>query len=167
MLPATPVRRWVVALGFATVTIALVVAALLSADRAYRQHQADGRGREAVEASSAIAPQLLHYDFNQIDADLHQVDAVSTGDFQQQNRVAAPIIKEAVVGQKVVTSAIVTGAAALDVADSVKILVFLTQTTTGLQVPAPRVDAGSAVVTMRQVEGRWVVAGFERIPGQI
>lgn len=121
----------------------------------------DQASQDAMAAVVSLTPKLLDYDYRTIDADIARAQSVTTGDYWSQNPLAQTL-KPAVTEQQASTRTVVRAAGVTDAQpDRVVVLVFLTQTTTGKGLPAPRVDSRVARVTAQLVAGRWLLAGFE------
>jgi Mce-associated membrane protein len=110
-----------------------------------------------------LTPQLLDYDYQTIKTDIARAQSVTTGDYWSQNSLAQTLTP-AVVQQQASTKTVVESAGVADAQpDRVVVLVFLTQTTTGKTLQAPRVDSRVARVTADLVNGRWLISEFDPI----
>jgi Mce-associated membrane protein len=151
-----PILTVLVALGCAagTTVLALTTADTLHAERA---------GPEATAAVLDLTPKLLNYDYRTIDADLARAQSVTTGDYWAQNGLADSL-KPVVVAEGASTQTVVQAAGVAEAEpDRVVVVVFLNQTTSGNNLPAPRVDSRVARVTAARVDGTWLLAGFEPV----
>ncbi|HWC80467.1 MAG TPA: hypothetical protein VG756_10935 [Pseudonocardiaceae bacterium] len=125
--------------------------------------RADDAGPAAMAAVVKLTPQLLDYDYQTIKTDIARAQSVTTGDYWAQNSLAQTLTP-AVVQQQASTKTVVESAGVADAQpDRVVVLVFLTQTTTGKTLQAPRVDSRVARVTADLVNGRWLIGEFDPI----
>lgn len=134
--------------------------ALLSLSTVDSVRTDDARG-PSMAAVQSLTPKLLDYGYQTIDKDIARAQSVTTGDYWAQNALAQTL-KPAVVEEQATTTTVVKAAGVAEAQpDRVVVLVFLTQTTTGKGLTAPRVDSRIARVTAQRVNGRWLLAGFE------
>lgn len=158
-----PIGRLRVLLTAVTAVLALGSAAgvtvlTLSTVDTMRAEQA---GQQATSAVLDLTPKLLNFDYRTIDADIARAQSVTTGEYWVQNGLA-DTLKPVVVAQEASTQTVVQAAGVADAQpDRVVVLVFLNQTTSGNNLPAPRVDSRVARVTAARADGTWLLAGFE------
>jgi Mce-associated membrane protein len=123
--------------------------------------RAEQAGQEATSAVLDLTPKLLNFDYRTIDDDIARAESVTTGDYWAQNGLAGTL-KPVVIAEEASTRTVVQAAGVAEAQpDRVVVLVFLNQTTSGKNLPAPRVDSRVARVTAAHVEGKWLLAGFE------
>ena len=116
----------------------------------------------ASAAAKTEIPQILSYNYKTLSADLARASADTTGQFSGQFGVlASQLIGPNAAKQQTVTKATVPVAAAMDSSgDEVTVLVFVDQSTTSKQQPKAQKNASQLRVTMRKVNGRWLIEQF-------
>ena len=125
--------------------------------------RASAAADEAGAAAGGLVTRLLSYDAATIEADATAARAVATGPFRDEySRLLTDRIIPAAREQQAHSTAEATRHAVVASSpNQVVVLVFLNQTTTGNHLPAPRVDAGSARVTLDRTDDGWQVSGME------
>jgi Mce-associated membrane protein len=125
--------------------------------------QTDPRvARDAVTAASDGTVALLSYSADTLDEDLAAARTHLAGDFlayydqfTQQN--VTPAVKQ----KSLKTTAHVAGAAVSELhPDSAVVLVFVDQSTTTKDAPEPSMAASSVLVSVAQVDGKWLITKF-------
>jgi Mce-associated membrane protein len=118
---------------------------------------------DAVAAAKVGVPHLASYSYKTFDADVRTTDKYLTpayrkqyDDFQQKAVRATALKYHAQVTAEVTYA----GVAPHDASTGrVQLLVFLNQTTTSTRIPAPRLSQSRLHVDMRNVGGKWLIAG--------
>ncbi len=133
-------------------------------------HRADTRsatveaGTAAVKSARVRIPLMLSYDYRTLDADLTVATGNATGSFESEyrkllNDVVAPRAaqKKVVTTTRVVDASVVSGSAS-----NVKVLVFLSQSSTAGSKKA-EVSGSRVVVTMVHTDKGWFVGGLKPV----
>jgi Mce-associated membrane protein len=115
-----------------------------------------------VTAASDGTVALLSYSADTLDEDLAAARTHLAGDFlayydqfTQQN--VTPAVKQ----KSLKTTAHVVGAAVSELhPDSAVVLVFVDQSTTTKDAPEPSMAASSVLVSVAQVDGKWLITKF-------
>jgi hypothetical protein len=168
--PAVATRRrpsWLVAGS------ALVLATTALGTSLVLWHAAEDRrtlaGNQAAAASSAraIVEKMLGYDYKNFDRHTTEVSALLTGSFKQEFvHAATEVVKPLAVKNQAVVLAKASEVSVMSTPDldghvSVKILAFVDQTTTSAKLERPQIDQNRVILTMSQVDGRWLVSKVE------
>ncbi|WP_145984208.1 MULTISPECIES: hypothetical protein [unclassified Pseudonocardia] len=127
-----------------------------------REGQADDREAVLGAATSQIQT-LLSYDGTNLDAAATSVDDTTTGVFRDDyKRLFNESVRPNAERLRARTIARVVGAGWLGSSGSdADVLVFVNQSTTTND--GERVDTVQAKVTMREVDGRWLIAGLDQV----
>ncbi len=150
------------------VLAALVV--LLVVGDVFVWHRADNRSA-TVDASTAAAksarvrvPLMLSYDYQTLDADLAVAAGNATGSFRTDYRkLLTDVVAPRATQKKVVTTTRVVDAAVVNGTKSrVKVLVFLSQSSTAGS-NKPQVSGSRVVVTMVHTDKGWFVGGLKPV----
>jgi len=118
----------------------------------------------ASSAASAIVEKLLGYDYRTFDRHTHEVSALLTGRFRNEFvQAATTVVKPLAVQNQAVVMAKVSKASVMSTPDQadVKILLFVDQRTTSAKLERPQIDQNRVILTMSQVDGRWLVSKIE------
>jgi Mce-associated membrane protein len=128
------------------------------------QHVEDARG-EALTAARTSVPKLLSYHAASVDQDLAAAQKLLTGSFRDEfGDLAQQLIAPAAHRRHITTSASVRTAGVVDgTADEVKALLFVSQSTTSDRSATTKVDGSRLEVTMRRVDGRWLIAAMDPV----
>jgi Mce-associated membrane protein len=118
----------------------------------------------ATAAASTIIEKLLGYDYRSFDRHTSEVSALLTGRFRNEFvQAATTVVKPLAVQNQALVQAKVSKASVMSTpaqAD-VKILLFVDQRTTSAKLGRPQVDQNRVILTMSQVDGRWLVSRVE------
>lgn len=146
----------VLALSLLTVLVALT--AYLGWD--VRQSARTDTARTAGLAASRDAARLLFsYDYNTLDRDFERGLAVTTGTFREEyQRTTREVVRPVAVQYNAVVKADVVEAAVVSASPNrVVTLTFVNQTTTSTRVQGPKIDQSRVRMSLRRVEGTWLV----------
>jgi Mce-associated membrane protein len=136
-------------------------------------HAADNRrtlaGNQAFAASSArvIVEKMLGYDYKSFDRHTSEVSALLAGSFKQEFvHAATDVVKPLAVKNQAVVLANASEVSVMSSPDlvgqdKVKILAFVDQTTTSAKLERPQIDQNRVILTMSNVDGRWLVSKVE------
>jgi Mce-associated membrane protein len=131
-----------------------------------RHTLASGQTAASSAARSGIE-KLLAYDYRTFDRHTNEVSALLTGRFriefvQATTRVVKPLaVKNQAVVRATVSKASVMSTPGTPDPANVKILLFVDQHTTSAKLDRPQVDQNRVILTMSQVDGRWLVSKIE------
>jgi Mce-associated membrane protein len=176
--PARPSRRaviegwihWCVAAWRPILLTALVFGALVLVGSMYSyQYRPDQRvgdvaAQQAIRAASDGTVAMLSYAPASMDHDFAAAKSHLTGELLDYytkftEQIVAPAAKE----KQIATSAKVVRAAVSEMhRDQVVVLVFVNQITVSKDKPQPTVIDSSALVTMVNINGSWLIAKFDR-----
>ena len=166
---AAPKRRpsWMVAgLALLLATAALVTSLVLWQAAEDRRTLASNQAA-AASAAGAIVEKMLGYDYRSFDQHTTEVSALLTGSFKNEFVRAATItVKPLAVQNQAVVLAKASEVSVMSTPDldghvSVKILAFVDQSTTSAKLGRPQIDQNRVILTMSQVDGRWLVSKVE------
>lgn len=148
---------------------ALVTSSVLWRGAENQRTQASN-GSAAASSARAIVEKMLGYDYKSFDQHTTEVSALLTGSFKKEFvRAATDVVKPLAVQNQAVILAkagavSVMSAPGQDGQDgqgSVRILAFVDQTTTSAKLTRPQIDQNRVILTMSQVDGRWLVSKVE------
>jgi len=153
-------------LGTWTALLLLVVigVGLLGWQR-HLHNQAEEARQQATEAATAAVPDVLSYNYRTIDDDLARAKTHLTGDFARQfGQLTSQIVAPQAVQGQITTRAEIAATSVVE-ADRNRVveLLFVNQTTQGLNLPQPRVDGSRLVLTMEKVNNQWLIQNLEPI----
>ncbi|HEX7536986.1 MAG TPA: hypothetical protein VF391_08275 [Dermatophilaceae bacterium] len=155
---------WMVAgLALLLATGALVTSLVIWRAAEDRQTQASAQAA-AASAGKAITEKMLGYDYKTFDQHTTEVSGLLTGSFRNEFvRAASTVVKPLAVGNQAVVVAQVSKVSVMSPRDQadVKILVFVDQRTTSAKLKRPQIDQNRVMLTMSQVDGRWLVSRVE------
>lgn len=141
----------------------LVAAAGLLAWRSWTAAQDERAGRQAVEVAEQALPDVLSYDYADLDDDIAQARGRLTDAFAAEyDELAAKTIRPTAEQYRAVVSAEVL-ASSLESADrdEASVLLFANQTTVTTELPAPRVDQSRVRMRLELTSSGWKVAAIE------
>lgn len=121
--------------------------------------------KAATQAASSGTVKMLSYSPDTLDHDFDAASAMLTGDFltyyrQFTRQVVGPTARE----KRMTTTATVShsGVESLST-DAASILVFVNQTTTSADQPAPKTSASAVRVGLAKVNGTWLINRFDPV----
>ena len=118
----------------------------------------------ASSAASRDIEKLLGYDYKSFDQHTSEVSTLLTGPFRKEFvQAATTVVKPLAVQNRAVVQARVSKASVMSTRDKgdVKILLFVDQRTTSAKLQRPQIDQDRVMLTMSQVDGRWLVSRIE------
>ena len=142
---------------------ALVTSSVLWRGAENQRTQASN-GSAAASSARAIVEKMLGYDYRSFDQHTTEVSALLTGSFKNEFVQAATItVKPLAVQNQAVVLAKASEVSVMSTSDqaSVKILAFVDQSTTSAKLERPQIDQNRVILTMSQVDGRWLVSKIE------
>jgi Mce-associated membrane protein len=122
----------------------------------------DSAARAAVAAASDGTVAVLSYGPTTFDHDFAIATSHLTGDFLSYYEAFGRQVLEPAAKQKgVTTKAVVARAAIAEIhPDSAVVLAYTNQTTRTHDNPAPTLAASSVLVTLSNVDGKWLISAF-------
>jgi Mce-associated membrane protein len=153
----------VAALALLLATGALVTSLVIWRAAEDRHTQASSQAA-AASAGKTITEKLLGYSYKTFDQHTTEVSGLLTGSFRNEFvRAASTVVKPLAVGNQAVVVAQVSKVAVMSPRDQadVKLLVFVDQRTTSAKLKRPQIDQNRVMLTMSQVDGRWLVSKVE------
>lgn len=158
------------------VVVVLAAVALLvggGAATLYYQVQRAEAAEAARAAASAVAAQrakaILSYDYRTLQSDIAQAKASATGRLQQQyTQIASGVIAPRAKKQQMVNqSAVVASAVVAAEPERVVMLLFVNQATQSNQLKAPRIQHSEVRMTLKKVDGKWLVSGLQPLSTRV
>jgi Mce-associated membrane protein len=150
--------------------VLLVAAAALSARLYFHQYRPDqltssDAAQGAVRAASDGTVAILSYSPDTLDRDFSNAKQHLTGDFlSYYNQFTQQIVAPAAKQKGVKTSAAVVQSAVSELhPDSAVVLLFINQSTTSSDRPDPALAASSVLVTLKKVNGAWLISKFDPV----
>ena len=147
--------------------VAVVASVSLVATLFFTQYPPDpsidgAAAQSAMDAAATGAVAVLTYSSGNFDRDVSSARTHLTGDFLAQydqyiQTAVAPVAKQ----KAIKTSATVVRKAVSELQpDSAAVLVYINQTTTTADNPAPSSAASSVMVRLTKVDGKWLISSF-------
>ena len=155
--------RWRSIVATALVVIAVGITALLFFTL-YRPDQqvGDAAAHRAIQAASDGAVAVLSFAPDNLDRDFAKAKPYLTGDFLAYYTKFTEQIAAMAQQKHVTETAQVVRAAVSELhRDSAVVLVFINQTATSTEKPAPQTTASSARVTLTKVNGSWLISNLD------
>lgn len=148
---------------------ALVIATIAVAGGLYffqyrpAQRIDDTATHQAVQAASDGAVAVVSYSYDNLDRDIARAKSLSTGEFlAYYSKFSQDFVAPAAKKGHLIATAKVLRAAAIELhPDSAVVLVFMNQNTASKEKPEPLTTASSVVVTLRKVNGSWLIAKLD------
>ena len=133
----------------------------------YRTDQAVGSAAadKVLETAKEATVAVLSYSPESLDQDLDAAKSQLTGDFlTYYTQFTDQVVRPAVKTKQVSTTANVVQAAVSEMhPDEAKVLMFVNQTTTSSDRTEPSMTASSVVVTMKKIDGKWLISAFDPV----
>ena len=150
-------RRWVV-------TAALAAALAGGGWVAVQHYQVHLAGAEALDAAKAYALRLTNIDAANIDQNLADIAAGSTGDFHGQHLRSGDRMRQLLIDHKAsahgqVTEAVVKSATR----DEAVVVLLVNQAVRNADSADPVLDRSRVRMTMDRIDGRWLASRVELI----
>jgi len=125
----------------------------------------DAAAHRVTQVASDGAVDLLSYSYASLDRDFAKARSHLTGDFlayytRFSEGLVAPAAQQ---GQLTATTKVIRAAVSELHPDSAVVLVFVDQTTASKQKPQPVKADSSVLVTLKKVNGSWLIAKFDPV----
>jgi len=138
--------------------VALVAAAVLGWQMK-NAHDVDAASEAGLAAAREYAVTLTSVDSNDLDADFAGVLDGSTGQFKDMYTRSSGQLRQLLVDNNATGEGTVLDAAVKSATETkVEVLLFVDQTVTNSASPDPRVDRSRVIMTMEEVDGRWLAS---------
>ncbi|HEX4189451.1 MAG TPA: hypothetical protein VHZ06_00540 [Marmoricola sp.] len=149
----------------AIVALALGVACVVLQVRKPGSDGLDATRASALSSAKTRVPEMLTYTYKTIDTDIARATAQVTGPFKDQySTLLSTRVKPGAVSGKVSTKATAVEAGVMSASKTkVDVLVFLDLTTTSGTTSTPQVNGSRVRVTMKKVNGTWLVSALEPV----
>ncbi|TCN49009.1 Mce-associated membrane protein [Rhodococcus sp. SMB37] len=149
------------AVAIAVIVLLAVVAGVFGF-RWWQAEQTDSLRTEAVDAAREYATTLGTYDYRSFDDSLAAVTAASTEEFSAKYSGVAGDLRGLVENGQGSSVATVShaGLETLD-GETATVLVFLDQDVKNVVVPEGRTDATRFLITLKRIDGRWMLDGAD------
>jgi Mce-associated membrane protein len=152
------------------IAVALIASAGVAAGLYFGQYRQDqetnaAAANVALDSAKNGTVALLSYSPESLDKDFANAKSNLTGDFlsyytQFTEQIVTPAAKE----KQVKTSASVVRAAVAEIhPDSAIVLLFINQVTTSKENPDGAFAASSVKVTLKKIDGRWLISAFDPV----
>jgi Mce-associated membrane protein len=160
------VARWrsIVATVFVAAAVAVAVTLYFVMYRPDRQID-EASAHQAVQAASDGAVDVLSYSYTALDHDFAKAKSHLTGDFlayysKFTEQIVGPTAQQ---GQLTTSTKVIRAALSELHPDSAVVLVFVDQTTASQQKPQPVKADSSVLVTLKKINGSWLIANFDPV----
>jgi Mce-associated membrane protein len=118
----------------------------------------------AASAGRAITEKMLGYSYQSFDQHTAEVSTLLTGTFRNEFvKAATTVVKPLAVENQAVVVAKVSEVSVMSPGEQgdVRILAFVDQQTTSAKLKRAQVDQNRVILTMSEVDGRWLVSRVE------
>jgi len=118
----------------------------------------------AASAGRAITEKMLGYSYKTFDQHTAEVSTLLTGSFRSEFvKAATTVVKPLAVENQAVVVAKVSKVSVMSPGDhsDVRILAFVDQQTTSTKLKRAQIDQNRVILTMSEVDGRWLVSRVE------
>jgi Mce-associated membrane protein len=148
-----------------------ILAILLAAGAGWLQWQRmqqssvdDARTSAAIAATTGVTA-VLSYSYKSFNADAAKGEAALTGSFRgEYTQLMAKEVASVAKQQQATTSAQVASSSVISATPStVKMLLFVDQTTTATSFSGPKLDGGRVVVTLNKTGGKWLISAIQPV----
>lgn len=147
------------------VAVALVLTSALSVVLGVQwleRRAVDNAARAALAAAQHYAVTLTSIDATRIDADFAAIDAGATGEFKKMYAESAQNLRPLLVEAQSVSRGQVTAASIRSASrDRVVVMLFVDAEVSNTTTAVPRIDRNRIIMTMHEVDGRWLAGTVE------
>lgn len=158
-----PVMWPVALLGGLAIVLAVT---LVLAGLAVARHKASERARvSAAKAAQQAAVAVLSADYRQLDANIKRAESWLTPSFRKDYlQLAQQAFGQLARDNHLLLTSTVVGYGVREASpDRVVVLLFVDQVSTTLNKPTPKLAQNRVRMTMRKVDGRWLVAKIDAL----
>lgn len=150
--------RWV-----AAVLVALaMVGAGFAGWKLYQRHERDVAAAQALAAAEKYVVTLTSIDSNDIDQNVADILAGSTGEFNAKYAQTSGQLRQLIIDNKTTARGKVVESAVKSVSpNKVKVLLMVDQSVSSLASPEVQIDRSRIKMTMEKIDGRWLVSKVE------
>lgn len=162
--PESPARRrrWVRSVSAAAalvVVLASVGAAVFFGWQYQRQRAVNASGQAALDVARSYAVTLTSIDPGKIDQNFAAVIDGATGEFRDMYLKSSAHLRQLLIDNKAAANGVVIDSGVKSqTKNRVEVLLFVDQSVTNAANPEPRLDRSRIVMTMENVNGKWLAA---------
>lgn len=153
-----------------TIALAVAVAVLLGASVTFgalwwSEHRQAAERDEVLGLAERIAVDVTSYDYRHIQRNFDRVAALSTDNWARVYRdERADQLAEVIIQGKAISEGTVRDAGIAELTESRAVVVaFVDQTITNVHTPQPRIDRNRMRLTLRNVDGRWLLDRYDLV----
>ena len=151
-----------VIIGLSTLLVAAMAAAGFLGWKVQRDNEIDHAATQALAVGQQYAVTLTSIDAAHIDRDFAAIDAGATGAFKQMYAQSAIQLQPLLVQAQSVSKGRVLSASVRSASrERVVLMMFVDAEVTNSTTTGPRVDRSRILMTLDDVEGRWLASSVE------
>ncbi|WP_216918127.1 hypothetical protein [Nocardia noduli] len=162
--PSGTRRSRAVIIGLTVLLAAAVTTSCILGWKVKQRSDIDRAAREALSAAQQYAVLLTSIDASRIDQDFTAIESGATGEFKDMYAKSAVQLKPLLVQAQSVSKGHVTGASIQSATrEQVVAMLFVDAEITNATTGQPRVDRNRILITMDDVDGRWLASNVELV----
>lgn len=151
-----------VIIGLSTLLVAAMAAAGFLGWKVQRDNEIDQAATQALAVGQQYAVTLTSIDAAHIDRDFAAIDAGATGAFKQMYAQSAVQLQPLLVQAQSVSKGRVLSASVQSASrERVVLMMFVDAEVTNTTTTGPRVDRSRILMTLDDVDGRWLTSNVE------
>ncbi|MCD2114737.1 hypothetical protein LQ384_26915 [Rhodococcus rhodochrous] len=152
-------KRILLVAGLGVLAVTATVGSVTLAIRAHEGRSQEDTRAQALMQATQLVPDILSYDFNTVDDHFASSLEHLGGEFRTQfETVSKDVIIPSVTERQVVTKATVVESSVVSAStDAATVLMFLNQSTTSTDNPAPKLDGSRVLVSLHREGGSWLI----------
>lgn len=152
-------KRTLLVAGLGILAVGVTVGSVTLTIRAHEGRSQEDTRQQALTQAAQLVPDILSYDFNTVDDHFTSSLEHLGGEFRTQfESVSKDVIIPSAKQRQVVTSATVVESSVVSVdADAATVLMFLNQSTTSTDSPAPKLDGSRVQVSLQRDGDSWQI----------
>ncbi|BAH55890.1 MULTISPECIES: hypothetical protein [Rhodococcus] len=152
-------KRTLLVAGLGVLAVAVTVGSVTLTIRAHEGRSQEDTRQQALTQAAQLVPDILSYDFNTVDDHFTGSLEHLGGEFRTQfESVSKDVIIPSAKQRQVVTSATVVESSVVSAsADAATVLMFLNQSTTSTDSPAPKLDGSRVQVSLHRDGDSWQI----------
>ena len=144
------------------VLLAAVAAAVVLAWELRAEREIGTAAEQATAAAQQYAVTLTSLDGAKLDSNFAAVLDGATGEFKDMYSQSSAHLKSVLIDNKAAAKGTVVAAGVKSATpDRVEVMLFVDQSVTNSANPEPRVDRSRIIMTMENVDGRWLASNVE------